>query len=45
MVLVDLRTEGSKRLSVWPVPEGFTGPVDDVVQFAYSAKKEGWYAG
>ncbi len=39
--LVDLRMPESKRLVVWPAPQGFTGPVDDVVQFAYSARKEG----
>ena len=40
-LLVDLRSEASRNLVYWPAPEGFTGPVDDVVHFAYSAKKEG----
>ena len=40
-VLIDLGTEESKRLQYWPPPEGFNGPVDDIVQFAFSAKKEG----
>ena len=39
--LVDLRREESKRLVFWPKPVGFNGPVDDVVQFAYVANKEG----
>ena len=40
-VLIDLGTEESRRLQYWPPPEGFNGPVDDIVQFAFSAKKEG----
>jgi len=39
--LRDQRSDASHRLAYWPAPEGFTGPVDDVVQFAYSARKEG----
>lgn len=43
-VLIDLRSQrsdASRQLAYWPAPEGFKGPVDDVVQFAFSAKKEG----
>ena len=40
-VLIDLKMEGTNNLLYWPQPDGFTGPVDDVVQFAFSAKKEG----
>ena len=43
-MLIDLRSQrsdASHRLTYWPAPEGFKGPVDDVVQFAFSAKKEG----
>ena len=42
-MLIDLQVDNSKRLQYWPQPDGFTGPVDDTVQFAYSAKKEGDY--
>ena len=43
-MLIDLRSQrsdASRQLTYWPAPEGFKGPVDDVVQFAFSAKKEG----
>ena len=40
-VLIDLKLENANRLQYWPKPDGFTGPVDDIVQFAFSAKKEG----
>ena len=43
-MLIDLRSQrsdASHRLTYWPAPKGFKGPVDDVVQFAFSAKKEG----
>ena len=40
-VLIELKGEASQRLMYWPKPEGFNGPVDDIVQFAFSAKKEG----
>ena len=40
-VLIDLNWENSQNLQYWPPPEGFTGPVDDIVQFSFSAKKEG----
>ena len=39
--LIDLKWENTNNLLYWPQPDGFTGPVDDVVQFAFSAKKEG----
>lgn len=39
--LVDLRREASSRLAYWPAPSGFEGPVDEVVMFAFSAKREG----
>ena len=39
-LLIDLRNPGSKFLNYYPPPEGFNGPVDDIIQFAYSAKRE-----
>ena len=41
--LVELGGGASRRLRYWPKPKGFAGPVDDVVHFAYSAKREGTY--
>lgn len=40
-LLVDLQTPQSRGLVYWPVVKGFSGPVDDILVFAYSAKKEG----
>ena len=40
-VLIDLRTPQSGGLAYWPQAKEFKGPVDDVVYFAYSAKKGG----
>ena len=46
-VLVDLRKgvgpgEGLvDQLAYWPPAEGFTGPVDDILHFAFSAKTLG----
>ncbi len=39
--LIDMTTPQARGVAFWPLAEGFTGPVDDVVHFAYSAKKEG----
>ncbi|KAL5484486.1 hypothetical protein EMCRGX_G020997 [Ephydatia muelleri] len=39
--LVDLRTQHSTGLVFWPPAKGFHGPVDDVVQFAYSIRQQG----
>lgn len=39
--LMDLTVPQSRSVAFWPLTEGFEGPVDDVVHFAYSAKNEG----
>ena len=39
--LVDLRTEVSKQLSYWPVPEGYHWDIDDIIIFAFSARVNG----
>ena len=41
--LVDLRLQASSGLVFWPPAKGFNGPVDDVVQFSYSIKQQGWF--
>ena len=40
-VLIDLQIPESQKLAFWPQAEDFNGPQDDVIQFAYSAKKRG----
>ena len=39
--LIDMETPQSRGVAFWPLTEGFNGPPDDVVHFAYSAKTEG----
>ena len=41
LLLIDLQTPESRKLQFWPLLDGFKGPVDDVVHFAYSAKVAG----
>ena len=36
-------SSSSEGLLYFPPPEGFSGPIDDVVQFAFSAKIEGQF--
>lgn len=40
-LLIDLHAPHSDTLSYWPLAEGFNGPVDDIIHFAYSARVGG----
>ena len=40
-VLIDIKTPKSRGLRYWPLTEGYDGPQDELVHFAYSAKKQG----
>ena len=41
-LLVQLSSPLSQNLVYHPPPDGFNGPTDDIVQFAFSAKIGGW---
>ena len=38
-VLVNIQTEASRALQYWPPPNGFEGAADDIIMFAFSARK------